>query len=69
MSISKTLNHLYSNARMELLLLLLGPLLFIFYITHLSNVISNYAANHHLYADDIRLLLTFSALIYFITKL
>jgi len=40
----------------------LGPLLFILYTTPLSTVISNSAAKHHLYADDIQLLLSFSAL-------
>jgi len=40
----------------------LGPILFILYTTFLSNVISNFAANHHLYTDDTQLLLSFSAL-------
>jgi len=40
----------------------LGHLLFILYTTPLSTVISNSAANHHLYADDTQLLLSFSAL-------
>jgi len=39
----------------------LGPLLFILYTTPLSTVISNYSANHQLYADDTQLLLSFSA--------
>jgi len=42
----------------------LGPLVFILYTTHLSTVISNSAANHHLYADDTQLLISFSALDY-----
>jgi len=41
---------------------ILCPLLFIFYTTHLSTVISNSSANHLLYADDTQLLLSFSAL-------
>jgi len=40
----------------------LGSLLFILYTTPFSTVISNSAANHHLYADDTQLLLSFSAL-------
>jgi len=40
----------------------LGPLLFILCTTPLSTVISNSSANHHQYADDTQLLLSFSAL-------
>jgi hypothetical protein len=40
----------------------LGPLLFILYTTPLSTIISNSSANHHLYADDTQLFLSFSAL-------
>jgi Reverse transcriptase (RNA-dependent DNA polymerase) len=39
----------------------LSPLLFILYTTPLSTVISNLSANHHLYAGDTQLFLTFSA--------
>jgi len=39
-----------------------NPILFILYTTPLSTVISNSAANHHLYVDDTQLLLSFSAL-------
>ena len=35
--------------------------LFILYTTPLSTVISNSSANHHLYADDTQLFLSFSA--------
>jgi len=60
MSILKTLNHLYSNSFTEFLK---DPsLILIFYTTPLSTVISNCSANHHLYADDTQLLLSFSAL-------
>ena len=40
---------------------LLGHLLFILYTTPLSTVISKSSADHHLYADDTQLLLSFSA--------
>jgi len=51
MSILKTLNHLYSNTFMEFLK---DPSLILYsssylYTTPLSTVISNSAANHHLY--------------------
>ena len=39
----------------------LGPLLFILYTTPLSTIITNSSANHHLYADDTQLFLSFSA--------
>ena len=60
---SKTQNHLFFNFFTVFLKdqSLHGPLLFILYTTPLSTVISNSSANHHLYADDTQLPLSFSA--------
>jgi len=64
MSIFKTLNHLYSNSCnvWSFQGSVFGSILFILYTTPFSTVISNLAANYHLYADDTQLLLSFSAL-------
>jgi len=62
MSILKTLNHLYSNFFMKFLKDPSLVLYSILYMTPISTVKSNSSANHHLYADDTQLLLSFSAL-------
>jgi len=64
MSILKTLNHLYSNFFTDFIK---DPSLVLYsssytLIQPLTTVISNSATNHHFYADDTQLLLSFSAL-------
>ena len=38
----------------------LGPLVFILYTTPLSSIISGHVINHHLYADDSQLYVSFA---------
>jgi len=42
----------------------LGPILFIMYTTPLSSLLSNSGINHHLYADDTQLFMSFSPQFY-----
>jgi Reverse transcriptase (RNA-dependent DNA polymerase) len=39
----------------------LGPLLFSFYTTPLSTIVSEYSVHHYLYADDTQLFISFSS--------
>jgi len=47
----------------------LGPILFTMYTTPLNNLSASQALNHHLYADDIKLLFSFSQSIFTLASL